>query len=119
MDRPGLKLIEDLGPQIFEHWQKMREQHPELEDLVAVVEHHMAGQFALTISPRSEFIDFMRASGRWTDGTTWDAVLQPAGGTNGVPVVSAIWVIVHLPDQRSAIMRLVNPPLTVTRGGTA
>lgn len=119
VDRPGLALIEELGPQIFSFWQKMREQHPEHDDLVAVVEHHADAQFALTISPRLEFIDFMRASGKWVDGSSWDTVLQPAGGSDGLPIASAIWVVVHLPDRRSAIMRLVNPPLQVTKGGSA
>ncbi len=117
--KPGLQLIEKLSPQIFRFWEAMRRDHPEHDDLVAVVEHHADDQFALTLAARTDFIDFMRASGRWTEGTSWDAVLRPAAEKDGLPVESAIWVVVHLPEQQgSAILRLVNPPFTA-KGGSA
>lgn len=116
--QPGLELVEKLGPQIFELWEELRRQHPEHDDLVACIEHQEADRYTLSISLRVQFIEFMRASGRWTDGTAWDNVLQPASASDGLPPASAIWVVVHLPDRQSAIMRLMNPPIT-TKGGSA
>ena len=108
MDKPGLKLVETLAPQILQIWKATQKAHPECDDLVAVLEEKDA-EVAVTVSTREQFIAFMRDSGRWVEGSSWDVMLKPAGTT-------AIWVIVHMQGQ-SAITRLVNPILS--KGGTA
>lgn len=118
-EQPGLDFIKLMGPQIFAFWQKMRDEHPEHDDLVAVVVPHLGDQYALTIGTRDDFIHSMRDSGRWKDDSAWGVVLKPAADTTHMPRSAALWVVLHLPDHRSAILRLVNPPLTVTKGGSA
>jgi hypothetical protein len=119
---PGLELVERISSQIFEYWEKMREEHPEEDDLVAIIEPHGDGteHVALSIATRRDFVEFMRDSGRWVGGSTWDRMLKPAGGET-MPRASAIWVVVH-GEGESAIMRLVNggeAPWLVSQGGSA
>jgi hypothetical protein len=108
VDKPGLKLVETIAPQILQVWRATQREHPGCDDLVASLEETGEG-VAVTLATREEFIAFMRESGRWVENSSWDALLKPAG-------LSAIWVVVHL-QGRSAITRLVNPILS--KGGDA
>lgn len=109
MDKPGLKLVESHAPHIVDFWRALQQEHPECDDFVALLEDRPEG-VSIKIGSREAFVGVLRESGRWTDDSTWDALLKPAG-------LSAIWVVVHLQGQ-SAITRLVNPPL-VSKGGSA
>lgn len=108
MEKPGLKLVETLAPQILHHWKAMKAEHPECGDFVAVLENRPSG-VALTFGGREDFVAFARDSGLWVEDSTWSVLLEPAG-------ILAIWVVVHLGSE-SAILRLHDP--IVSKGGSA
>ena len=118
----GPQLIEKLGGDIYTLWQVARDKHPGEDDLVAVLGYDPGQtQTQVTLMTRAAFLRYMHETGRWVDGSAWEALNEPAGARDGTPTALAIWVIIHptagVGQGQAEILRLVSP--ITAKGGDA